>query len=136
MTQIELDRYRARLQDKLAELTNGSRGRGVLAAEPTADEMDQTQGVQERDMAVGGFNRDAKLLSDLRSALNRIQRGTFGTCVDCECDISPKRLAAVPWAESCIVCQEAAETRPFESRGESGGESGRALESSALENAA
>jgi DnaK suppressor protein len=74
-----------------------------------ADEMDQTQGGQERDMAVGIYNRDTKLLGDLRSALNRIARGTFGICVDCELDISRKRLAAVPWAESCIICQEAAD---------------------------
>ena len=132
MTQIELDKYRNKLQDKLAELTNGNRGRGALAAEPAADEMDQTQGVQERDMAVGVFNRDAKLLSDLRSALNRIQRGTFGTCVDCEFDISPKRLAAVPWAESCIVCQEAAEMKPFQPGTESRG----SVENDAFENAA
>jgi DnaK suppressor protein len=127
MTQLELDKYRMTLHGKLAELTNASQVRGALAVEPTADEMDQTQGGQERDMAVGICNRDTKLLSDLRSALNRIARGTFGICVDCELDISRKRLAAVPWAESCIVCQEAADNRA--------GETWSAAEDS-LENAA
>ncbi len=111
MTRLELDKYRIILQDKLAPLTNGSRNRGALAVEPTADEMDQTQGGQERDMAVGICNRDTKLVGDLRSALDRIDAGTFGICVDCELDISGKRLAAVPWAESCIACQEAADSR-------------------------
>jgi RNA polymerase-binding transcription factor len=109
MTQPELDKYRTRLRDKLAELTNGSQDRGALAVDPVADEMDQTQGSQERDMAVQVCNLDTRLLGDLRSALIRIERGTFGICADCELDISPKRLAAVPWAESCIVCQEAAD---------------------------
>jgi DnaK suppressor protein len=109
MTQIELDRYHISLQGKLSELTSGNRDRDALAVEPAPDEMDQTRGGQERDMAVEVCNRDAKLLSDLRAALKRIARGTFGICTDCELDISQKRLAAVPWAESCIVCQQAAE---------------------------
>jgi DnaK suppressor protein len=109
MTQIELDNYEVVLQNKLAELTNGNRDRGALAVEPAPDDMDKTRGGQERDMAVEVCNRNAKLLGDLRSALQRIDRGIFGICTDCELDISPKRLAAVPWAESCIICQEAAD---------------------------
>jgi DnaK suppressor protein len=111
MTKLELNKYRTTLQDKVTQLTSGIRNRGALAVEPTADEMDQTQGGQERDMAVGICNRDTQLLRDLRYALNRIDSAAFGVCVDCELDISPKRLAAVPWAESCITCQEAADTR-------------------------
>jgi DnaK suppressor protein len=110
MTKLELDKYRIVLQSKLIDLTDGSRDRGVLAVESAADEMDQTRSGQERDMAVGICNRDAKLLSDLRSALNRIDMDTFGICVDCDSEVSGKRLAAVPWAESCIVCQQAADT--------------------------
>jgi DnaK suppressor protein len=35
--------------------------------------------------------------------------GSFGVCGRCEEEISLKRLAAVPWAPFCIVCQEAAD---------------------------
>ena len=110
MTQRELDKYRIRLQDTLTQLKGRILDRGALAVEPTADEMDQTRDGQERYMAVGIGNDDTKLPGDLRSALNRIHRGTFGTCIDCELDIGRKRLAAVPWAESCIACQEAADS--------------------------
>jgi Prokaryotic dksA/traR C4-type zinc finger len=38
---------------------------------------------------------------------------TFGSCIDscieCEVTINPKRLAAIPSASSCIVCQKAAD---------------------------
>jgi DnaK suppressor protein len=51
-------------------------------------------------------------LSEVRAALNRVHLGTFGICLDCEEEISPKRLAAVPWASLCIVCRTAAEDRP------------------------
>jgi len=109
MTQHELKAHRVTLQNKRAALLYGNRSRGALAIEATADEMEQTQGAQDRDLAIGIFDRDATLLQDVRSALVRIEAGTFGICVECESDISGKRLAAVPWAAMCIVCQEAAD---------------------------
>lgn len=110
MTQHELDQYQKTLENKRADLAYGSRSREDLAIEAAADEMDQTQGLQERDLAIGTFDRDAKMLRAVRSALDRIKAGTFGICLDCENDISGKRLAAVPWAPLCIVCQEAADS--------------------------
>ena len=41
--------------------------------------------------------------------LRRIDEGSFGVCLHCEEDISPKRLAAVPWTAFCIRCQEVAD---------------------------
>ena len=40
------------------------------------------------------------------AALQRIEDGDFGMCLECEEPISPKRLAAVPWASYCLKCQE------------------------------
>ena len=45
----------------------------------------------------------------MRAALRRIDEGTFGVCLHCEEDITPKRLAAVPWTAFCIQCQEIAD---------------------------
>ena len=53
--------------------------------------------------------RESKLLRNVRSALRRIDDGSFGVCLYCEEDISPRRLAAVPWAPFCIHCQEMAD---------------------------
>jgi DnaK suppressor protein len=41
--------------------------------------------------------------------LRRIHDGCFGICLDCKEAISPKRIAAVPWAPRCIQCQEVAD---------------------------
>jgi DnaK suppressor protein len=115
VTQLELNKYRIALQAKCTELEDGNRMRSTLSIEPTADAMDQTQGAQDRDLAIGGFDRGAKMLRDVRAALGRIAAGNFGICVDCEVEISPRRLAAVPWAASCIACQEAADSGSSES---------------------
>ena len=45
----------------------------------------------------------------VEEALSRIDEGSFGVCLHCEEDISPKRLAAVPWTPFCISCQEMAD---------------------------
>jgi DnaK suppressor protein len=58
---------------------------------------------------VSSLERNASLLREVRAAILRIEAGTFGICVNCEEQITSKRLAAIPWASSCIVCQEAAD---------------------------
>jgi DnaK suppressor protein len=46
------------------------------------------------------------LTSLLSDALDRFGNQTYGLCATCEQRISPKRLAALPWARYCIACQE------------------------------
>jgi DnaK suppressor protein len=48
-------------------------------------------------------------LRNVRAALDRIEEGSFGVCLHCDEDISPKRLAAVPSTALCILCQEIAD---------------------------
>ena len=54
---------------------------------------------------LGGMS-DGELdqLELVQSALDRIELGTYGTCVACGARISGARLAAVPEAESCSGC--------------------------------
>jgi RNA polymerase-binding transcription factor DksA len=47
---------------------------------------------------------------DLRrfhAALLRIERGTFGLCIDCERPIERARLDQMPLAEQCAACSYA-----------------------------
>jgi len=95
------------LEAKEAELMGGLRNREGIAIEKSADQMDEIQYATERDLAIRNVDRESTLLRQVKAALRRIHNGTFGTCVDCEETISPKRLIAVPWATRCIKCQEA-----------------------------
>ena len=83
MTKIELNRFQQFLNKKLADLENGNRNRGAIAIETSPDELDRIQHGQERDLAMGALDRDSKLLREVRSALSRIQAGTYGICSDC-----------------------------------------------------
>jgi len=97
------------LTRKEAELARVLSNRDDIAIEKSADQIDEIQYATERDLAMRNMGRDSILLREVKAALQRVGDGSFGACVQCEEEISPKRLAAVPWAPRCIQCQEAAD---------------------------
>jgi DnaK suppressor protein len=107
-------RFREILEQKEAELVHVLRNRDGIAIEKSADQMDEIQYASERDLAIRNVDRESTLLRSVKAALRRIHDGSFGSCIDCESAISPKRLAAVPWAPRCIQCQEAADLAGLE----------------------
>jgi DnaK suppressor protein len=106
MTHIELTKFKAALTARQNELTALIRNREAASIETSADTLDQIQHSVERELALETLALESACLRDARAALRRIDRGVFGTCVECEEDISPKRLVALPWAARCIACQE------------------------------
>ena len=109
MTKYELDTFRNTLEGRQTELGSGCGNREALAIETSPDALDQIQHTTELDYAIRNLERNTLGLSEVREALIRIDSGVFGICARCEEQIKPKRLAAVPWASLCIVCQNAAD---------------------------
>ena len=109
ITKVELTRFKALLKAKQSELAGGLRNREGIAIEKAADALDEVQLAVERELAISTLDRDSHLLRNVRAALRRINDESYGTCLHCESEISPKRLAAVPWTAYCIKCQEAAD---------------------------
>ena len=97
------------LERKLAELIRTLGNRDDIAIEKSADQMDEIQYATERDLAIRNVDRDTALARQVKGALRRIHDGSYGACIECDVEISPKRLSAVPWAQRCIQCQEAAD---------------------------
>jgi DnaK suppressor protein len=54
-------------------------------------------------------NREIFYLKKINKALDRIEKGLYGLCEDCDDEISYERLIARPTAELCIGCKEEAE---------------------------
>jgi DnaK suppressor protein len=102
--------FQKTLEQKEADLFELLRLRDGLTIEKSADPMDEIQYASERDLAIRNADRDFTLLRDVRSALQRIRDGDFGVCLDCESQIGENRLVAVPWAQRCIRCQNAADS--------------------------
>ena len=114
MTKSELNKYRNALEAKQAELIRMIRNRDGIAIEKSPDALDEVQYATERELAIRSLDRDSNLLRNVRVALGRIEEGSFGVCLQCEEDISPKRLVAVPSTAFCIVCQELADRSQYE----------------------
>src|SRR3982750_169359 len=109
MTKTEMNKFKKILENKQDELEQIVRNRDAITIEKSADALDEVQHAAERELAIRNLDRESNLLRNVRAALRRIDDGTFGTCVHCEEEISPKRIAAVPWTPFCIDCQEQAD---------------------------
>ncbi len=109
MTKNEMDHFKKILLTKQDELERIVRNRDAIAIEKSADALDEVQHASERELAIRNLDRESNLLRQVRSALRRIEEGSFGICQHCEEEISPKRVAAVPWTPYCIQCQEQAD---------------------------
>src|SRR5258708_37221700 len=86
--------------------------RGLLESihvHQAADPLDITQQAADREVAVQSLDRESTLARQLRSAIQRVDDGSYGVCLQCEEEIAPNRLKAIPWAEFCIRCQEQAD---------------------------
>lgn len=66
---------------------------------------DQGTDMQEREKAFFFAHREGRYLDHLERALERIDRGEYGGCVECGELISKARLEAVPHARMCIECK-------------------------------
>jgi DnaK suppressor protein len=109
MTKTELHKFKDILLAKQGELAQVLRNREGIAIEKSPDALDEVQHAAERELAIRNLDRESNLLRNVRMALRRMDEGAFGVCMHCDQDISPKRLAAVPWTAYCIQCQEAAD---------------------------
>ena len=109
MTETESNRFRDILESRKRELERMILNRDGIMIEKSADALDEVQRAAERDLAIRNLNRESDLLRYVRLALCRLEGGSFAICAECDEEISPKRLIAVPWAPLCLQCQEQAD---------------------------
>ena len=58
-----------------------------------------------RDVTMAEIDRDAAEVEAIDAALERLEAGTYGRCVDCGTTIPRARLAQSPEAARCVACQ-------------------------------
>ncbi len=73
------------------------------------DTGDQALESSLEDIKISLHNNELNEYNMIVNALNRIEAGNYGFCVECNNPISEKRLMLFPNATRCLVCQEAAE---------------------------
>ena len=104
---LTADACREILLAKRAELISASRHvDSGLAELARVAEDDQAPELHEAFISLEVSRLDYQTLKQVNAALDRLATGDFGVCTACGGDISPKRLAAIPWAQWCIACQK------------------------------
>lgn len=117
----ELASFRAMLQKNL-ELIQGNIN--ALAGDNLKrSPLDTTNGISSHsthmaDHGTENFDRELALslastrqdsVYAIEDAIRRIDEGEYGTCQACEKPIDRPRLKALPFAKTCVTCQNAAE---------------------------
>jgi RNA polymerase-binding protein DksA len=111
LSKRDIDVYRKTLMDKRAEILgdvasletdarNKNTG-GNLSNMPVHMADIGTDNFQQ-EFTLGLVESERKLLAEINAALLRIQKGTFGVCLETGKPIGKPRLDATPWARYCI----------------------------------
>ena len=116
MTKTEVNKYRNILETKQAELEQVIRNREAITIEKSPDALDEVQHAAERELAIRNLDRESNLLRNVRSALRRIDEGTFAgraglspidaetastlrvTSVSCRCRVIDRHAYVLSWS--------------------------------------
>jgi len=109
-TKTNLKRFKEILEAKAVEIRESLRSakasKALSRGDEPLDEEELPGQSHEEWIFLNRNHLDVMLLREIEEALARIDAGGFGTCMECDEAISPKRLQAVPWARYCVTCQE------------------------------
>lgn len=103
--------FKRALVAKADELRRSQISKDEIAIERNAEILDEIQRTSDREIAMAFMTRDWHTALLVSEALQRIETGEYGTCVECDEPISERRLNAIPWAKYCIRCQEHADAQ-------------------------
>ncbi len=98
-------KLKAALEAKLNELMNRAEDIEGALSNPGNSDWEENALESENDevlAGVGDLTKDE--IHEIKLALSRIESGQYGKCSSCGEDISKERLAALPFATTCIKC--------------------------------
>ena len=99
---------RARLRGDVSTLanaalskSNGASGSGSSVPSHIADMGSDTY---EQDNTILLMNNEGETLTQIESALERVEDGAYGFCTECTGKIPKMRLNAIPYTPHCVKC--------------------------------
>jgi RNA polymerase-binding protein DksA len=109
----DLEQFRQRLLAYLAEVKQEIHDRlvkegtdeSISLAGKVHDAQAESMSVAMSQINRGMLKMYLHDLKDLEMALERIDSGEYGICIDCDEPIARARLDAYPMAKRCIKCQ-------------------------------
>lgn len=110
MSKLNLKEIKKKLQTERDLLVEKLKGNDLSVDDSeTPDPVDLAVRNYSKNVMLAVSENDSKQLGLIDEAVIRIDDDEYGKCQNCEKDINPKRLAAIPWARYCLDCQELVE---------------------------
>jgi DnaK suppressor protein len=95
------------------------------------DDLEHSDAGTQGEMALALLQMRAEALARIDEALIRLDAGKYGSCFECEREISERRLRALPFAVRCQACEERREQEQGRARRLAGRSAGLSLFSDA-----
>lgn len=100
-----------RQRDQLVSVVKSAQAQMAERVIGLSDPSDQASEGYGGELAVGLMAIEAAQLDEIEAAINRIDTGTFGLCLDCRKPIPKKRIEVLPFARRCLACEGLREHR-------------------------
>ncbi len=98
---------RKRFEARLIELNDTVHEIEQTLREPSNPDFAESATENEGDEVLEGLEDAASVEStQIKSALKRMELGTYGDCTNCGNPINEARLDALPYAATCIECAQ------------------------------
>jgi DnaK suppressor protein len=106
MSKLNLKQIKQRLLEERESLIGKLNGNDLsIDDSETPDPVDLAVRNYSKNVMLAVSENESKQLVLIDEALRRIEDEEYGECQNCEEQINPKRLAAIPWARYCLNCQ-------------------------------
>lgn len=103
-----MEKYEKKLRDLLAELeaevNTSSAECAPVQVDGSMGRVSRGDAIQVQQLALEINRRREERILRVQSALMRIQQGTYGLCVRCQCPIDQNRLDLLPEVVLCVNC--------------------------------
>jgi DnaK suppressor protein len=110
MSELNLDSIKNRLLAERDNLLNKLNDNDLsIDDSETPDPVDLAVRNYSKNVMLAVSENESRQLTLINEALQRIEDDEYGICQNCENEINPKRLDAIPWARYCLNCQELVE---------------------------
>ena len=123
LRQILTDRRRELQNDVQNRIRDGRTGRSI----EVRDDLEHSDADIQGDIALALLQMRTEALARIDEALARLDADKYGSCFECQAEISERRLRALPFAVRCQTCEERREQEQGRARRLAGRSAGFSL---------
>lgn len=92
-------------KEVLQEVSRSLSASRDMSQDGVPDIGDMSANTYHRDILINLSETQRQKVRDIDAALERMDKGEYGTCMRCEEEIEPRRLEVRPFSRYCVDCK-------------------------------